>query len=190
MTGVWDRLEEWLARNAPDARADLRPGASPQEMKSIEDLVGAKLPDAFREVYAVHDGQVGVGPPALINWTLLPAKSIKSEWSLMRDLNARGALSAPAIAEGPVRAVWWDVNWIPVAGNGSGDFQCLDLDPPDAGRRGQIITFSHTDGRRVVAADSLINWIEACAVEFESGAYHLKDGEWVSDKGEQTRRNC
>jgi cell wall assembly regulator SMI1 len=178
MSGVWERLEAWLQINAPEVRHDLLPGAADADIAAVEQLVGTRVPDGFREVYAVHDGQIGIGPPLLIDWLLLPTKTIQREWQLMHDLLARGELDAQAVANGPVQAVWWNPKWLPVASNGTGDFQCIDLDPPSGGQFGQIVTFLHVDEHRTVAAQSLPMLFEICTTQLENGSYHLVDGEW------------
>ena len=65
MQDTWKRLKLWFKSNAPAVDADLLPGASGRDFVSLEKLVGARLPDGFRRVYAIHDGQIGIGPPVL-----------------------------------------------------------------------------------------------------------------------------
>jgi cell wall assembly regulator SMI1 len=61
---------------------------------------------------------------------------------------------------GPVKGeFWWNPLWIPIATNGGGDDICIDLDPAEGGKVGQIITFWHDWELREVILDSLEEWL-------------------------------
>ena len=94
----------------------------------------------------------------------------------MKGLLDKGALTAKAVAVGPVRSVWWDPGWLPVGSSGSGDFQCVDLNPERDGEIGQIVTFFHMDAKRERVAESLPAQMGAFAEDLENGVYKLKDG--------------
>jgi cell wall assembly regulator SMI1 len=184
MSDLWKRIESWLGKNAPEVLADLQPGASDAALAGLSKTVGAALPEGFRAVYAGHDGQGGHGPALVPPWQLLPIADIPREWTLMKGLLDRGTFAGtPAVAVGPVQAVWWHPGWIPVGANGDGDLVCLDLAPAPGGEVGQILVFLHTHEKRERIAASLPAWLEAFAGELERGLYRLEDGELVRVSG-------
>jgi len=176
MPDTWKRLESWFEKNAPTVNADLLPGATDKDFAALVKITGAALPDSFKSIYRVHGGQMGIGPPALGEWSLLSIKSIQKEWKLMKGLLDKGVFKAAAVAIGPVQPVWWDAGWIPVGSSGGGDFQCVDLNPASGGQRGQIVTFFHMDEKRERVAASLPALMEAYAGDLEKGRYKLEGG--------------
>jgi len=182
MTDTWKRLENLYSKYSPDILADLMPGASKEEFDGLEKLLKIQLPQSFWLVYLIHNGQTGIAAPALVDWYLLPIKSIQKQWLLMSKLLDQGALNAEATAKGPVQPVWWKTSWIPVGASGGGDFQCLDLDPAPGGKAGQIVTFLHTDGERCVAASSLLSWMDDCAKKFEQEGRKTADRKSISGR--------
>jgi len=77
----------------------------------------------------------------------------------------------PVRPVGPVRPVWWSEQWIPFAYDGVGDLQCIDLDPPEGGKVGQVVTYWHDRGEREHVADSLNEWLAHLADDLEAGKY-------------------
>jgi cell wall assembly regulator SMI1 len=58
-----------------------------------------------------------------------------------------------------VRAKWFHDKWLPIADNGGGDLLCIDLDPANGGRVGQIVEFRHADADRKRVARNLIEFL-------------------------------
>jgi cell wall assembly regulator SMI1 len=56
MKRTWKRIERWLAEQAPDILASLRPGASDEEIRRAEAEFGCIFPKAVLESYAIHNG--------------------------------------------------------------------------------------------------------------------------------------
>lgn len=53
----WDKLEDWLSANFPEAKATLRRGASEADLAEVEEVLKVKLPLPTRILYRFHDGQ-------------------------------------------------------------------------------------------------------------------------------------
>jgi len=166
---IWNRIESWLEANEPETFRDLLPGATDEEIHSAEELMDVRFPEDATESYKVHNGQGGNGPPLLWGeWHLLSLEDITQQWELMKDLYHAGEfMDAQGSSEGPVRAEWWNPKWIPVAYNGAGDLQCLDIDPAAGGNSGQIIAFWHMNPEREVITDSFRAWLEVFANSLE-----------------------
>lgn len=54
---AWHQIRSWLAINAPEVAASLRPGASEADLDDAERQLRVRLPPALRALYRVHDGQ-------------------------------------------------------------------------------------------------------------------------------------
>ena len=86
MKAVWDRIHAWLDANSPAGYGDLRPGASPDEVRAAEEAVVLQLPDDVVASYRIHDGQdtqarYGRGlVGARCGWRLLPLHEVVELW--------------------------------------------------------------------------------------------------------------
>jgi cell wall assembly regulator SMI1 len=108
------------------------------------------------------------GPTAL--------EQIVREWDIQKDLVEGGDFAdlEPRSAAG-VAGDWWNMGWIPFAGNGGGDLYCVDLAPGGEGVRGQVITHSHESGEHKILAPSLAAYLSDLADGLEAGRYKYTD---------------
>lgn len=159
MKQQWQRLEAWLKINNSELLDDLNPPASDTNINTLELKLGVKLPTEFIEHLKVHDGQKGKSEWLFPNGKFLSSKRILDEWMIWNDLLDDGDFEGTKAESGAgIQPVWWTPKWIPFTYNGAGDHLCLDLDPDDGGRFGQIITVWHDDGARNKKADSFNQW--------------------------------
>ena len=176
---AWDRVEKWLQAKCERAYRNLGKPATAAKIAGLEKKLSAKLPREACDIYRRHDGQT-MGPPIAGDWKILPLKSVEAQWNIQQKLLEDGAFAgAVATAKGPVRPVWWSSKWIPMAFNGSGDLECIDLEPAENGRVGQIILFRHDNELRECIAESFTAWLEELASDMESEKYVVEDGRIV-----------
>ncbi len=186
MEEIWKQIETWLIANILEIRNDLQPGATDAEIRKAEDAMGIKFPDDVRASYRIHNGQLGSAAELLGDWQLLPLEYMVLEWqTLDKVLDSGGFGDNTGTPHGPVRPMWWNPKWIPVAHNGAGDYRCLDLDPPAKGKVGQIIAYWHTMDTREKLAPSFRAWLQRFAKDLESGRYTVEDGILVLHKNVQ-----
>lgn len=78
---------------------------------------------------------------------------------------------------------WWNPKWIPITADGCGDNFCIDMDPAEAGRAGQIISMWHDAGWREIKSNSFENWIIQYASDPKSGKYIYEEqlGVWEKE---------
>ena len=191
MWDVWNRVEVWLAANAPKVLERLLPGATEEEIRSAEKRFTVRLPDDFRASCAIHDGQRGTLPSLMGEWDLLPLEAVVKQWNLMKELSDAGKFTnADELVEtrGPVRMNWWNTKWIPVTHNGAGDFYCLDMDPAFGGAPGPIITYWHVDTTREKIANNFRGLLQKFADDLSARKYEVIDGklEVVLEEGPQS----
>jgi cell wall assembly regulator SMI1 len=175
MKRVFDRIHVWLADNAPEVLASLRPGATETAIRAAEVAMGVTLPEDVRAAYRIHDGQVGPAPDFLYGYGWSRLEEVVDTWrwlaQLMRDAGAAPARTRKGDA---TRGDYWHRAWVPLATREDGGLFCLDLDPGPAGDAGQVIYWwRDMPSPRRVAAGSFRDWLEDFAGE-------LEDGEWAS----------
>ncbi len=178
MEKIWQRIETWLEAHAPEARIGLRPGAAEADIASAEKKLDQTLPEAVRQSYLIHDGQDELAFALVDPWQLFSLKSIIRNWQEMQELAEAGTFEGTEVeSSGPVRAQWWNPAWIPFAGNGAGDYLCVDLDPKKTQRSGQVITFWHADNKREVISPGFKKWLKRFSEDLEAGRFVVEEDE-------------
>jgi hypothetical protein len=124
---------------------ELRPGASPEDLRLLEQRVSGGLPDDLRVWFEWHDGQEN--PAALspdTNWTLLSLAQALAAWRFFTDPSQEFLLP-------------YEKHWFPLFGNGGGDHLVYVLGKPD---RAALVEYWHDDAERPVAYAGLREWAE------------------------------
>jgi cell wall assembly regulator SMI1 len=185
----WKDIEAWLAEHTPLIRRSLRPPTAEGALDKLEKALAARLPGDVKACYRIHDGQrascdSGLFPaPAAISlgddepaFRLLGLREVAGEWKLMKELldggEFRGRRAKPQRGIRPGR---WNAGWVPIAGNGAGDFYCIDLDPAASGTRGQVIVVPNDLDERVRVAPSLRHWLARLAAGLRDGEFGRSD---------------
>ncbi|MGO4546781.1 SMI1/KNR4 family protein [Paenibacillus sp. 2TAB23] len=171
MNNQADRLWERIVDRSSDTEANvkeslhLQPGARDEDFQLIERTLEITLPESLKSFYSVHNGQNGgVGVRSFVrNLTLSPISEIIDNWTFLQEEFDPDDLEMSIDSE--IKPVLWNAKWIPIAGNGGGDYLCIDTDPAEAGVVGQVLYFWHDWGYRSVEGKSLFEFIEACLQE-------------------------
>jgi len=147
---AWHRIEQWLTRHS--LMPDLASGASDADIAAAEQALGVQLPEDYRVSCKLHNGErrdFGM----VAGQELLSLPRVVQEWQLMLQMREEGVFDGHQPNPiGPVKDDPWNAKWIPISSSGSGDYFCLDLDPEEGGRVGQVFEHDHErDDRRVVA---------------------------------------
>jgi cell wall assembly regulator SMI1 len=74
-----------------------------------------------------------------------------------------------------VKPDWWNLLWIPIASDGSGNLTCIDMDPGYSGTSGQIIDFDHETPHRCVVASNFCAAVQAYIKRVLAGEYTYSD---------------
>jgi len=168
----WADIERWLLIHAPAAIPLLPPGASATVMDAAENRLGFALPYEVRDFLAVHDGSGGL-------WLhdrgeFMSLDSILSSWNLDFDLWGDGNNDEWANPHGPIKKHWFNRKWLPIVDARTGDYVCVDLDPPVGGEEGQLIAWYHDGGPRDVLASSFGGLLNEFVTELAGGRYAFK----------------
>ena len=177
MQEIWSRIESWLRVNAPQILETLQPGISDTQITELENFLSIRFPEDVRSSYRIHNGQSSYEYGFIDGREFLSVERIKDEWQVWKELldsgtfqkedgQDQGSDPAPGICN-----VWWSPKWIPLTYDGSGNHDCLDLNPTDRGTVGQIITMWHDDATREIVAPSFRAWLQQYAEGLESGRF-------------------
>jgi len=178
---VWIDIKVWIEGNAPHLLNYLGPPASIQDLQNFESKLGIRLSEGFKEFYMVHNGQINESECLIYEHTILPLKRILSEWKVKTDLLNEGefiydGVIATSDPDPGIKNDWWNAKWIPVTSDGCGDNFCIDMDPDDGGRVGQIISMWHDAGWRELKSNSFEDWLTQYANDLVQGQYTYEEG--------------
>jgi cell wall assembly regulator SMI1 len=136
-----------------EAGAKLPKGAAEKALAAVEKVLGVALPEDFRSFYLLHDGGG--------EWEVRPGHTLSPLRHCLSELD----LNKPQIGEDgdpdakKVKGDFFNARWLPFTSDSGGNSYCLDLDPPKAGTRGQVIFFDHEDEARPVEAKSFLAFL-------------------------------
>lgn len=174
MEKFWERIKAVLQKIAPELLEQLNPGITEADIKTLEASIGTQLPEEVIAFYEVHNGQSSDSAGLINGEELLSLERIYDEWFVWKDLldnrtfeDEKGPYTSDP--ESGIKNDWWNPMWIPVTYNGSGDHICIDLDPAEGGRQGQMIRMWHDDATRTLEGGSFREWIENYVALLESG---------------------
>lgn len=159
-----------MTDSCPDVLRHLAPGATEAEIAAAEHAIGRRLPADLRCLLARHAGSGDAF--AVPGFALFGPARVAAEWAVWEDLRLaqfepEGYASEPV---GPVRSdAWWRPDWVPFAGDVTGNHLCVDLDPAPGGEVGQVIHVLHDDARRTCLAPSLAANLASLAAEVRAG---------------------
>ncbi|GAB1779210.1 hypothetical protein PMEGAS67_46870 [Priestia megaterium] len=182
MKQLWNEFEQWLELNYLQDEDIFNAAATKIEIAQAENIMGLKFPESFKDILLMHNGQKSEGLGVIGNYDLLSLDEIVHSWRVMKELFDGGEFEDFEEVEpvGPVKGeFWWNPLWIPIVVNTTGDYICIDLDPAEGGKVGQIITFWHDWEEREVVSDSLEKWFQQIVTHLKNGTYKLvkEDGE-------------
>jgi cell wall assembly regulator SMI1 len=176
MKSIWNRIETWLAANAPEVLQGLNPPATQAQIASAEAALGVTFPRPLVETFLIHNGQTPDSPYLLDGWEFLSLDRIVEEWEVWKDLLDGGDFEEnESDTDGHTVPDWWSPKWIPLTYSGGGDHDCLDLQPGPLGTVGQIIRMWHDGPSREVVAPGVREWLTTFANGLEAGRYILSD---------------
>ncbi len=179
----WRRIRNWYEANISDQFRELlenpAPPATIDEIADCEKSLGMTLPDSVRESYLLYNGD---GDLETFSFApLISLEKIVHLWKLNKAAqeDGYGADTSWIKCNRAIRKKNWDLKWIPIADNMSGNFFCIDLNPTKSGTSGQVFRYIRERGPVDRVANSFADLLLTFAERLEDGEY-----QW-SDKHEQ-----
>lgn len=163
-------IKNWSLENAPGVI--FRPPASPEAIDNFAEKSGLTIPDELRQMLLIADGETHKSAGMIGNWRLMPISEIQAAWGLLTKLAEKGAFAGQEPDASPyIRQVWWHPAWIPVVSSDTGHYFCVDTDPLDNERTGQVLLFLQDQPERPLIAGSLRAWLDRIAHDLEAEIY-------------------
>ena len=158
---------------------ELNAGASEADFAELEQTLGYALPEEFKELYRVANGETDIdGVFAGEEW--LSIERIIDEYNIWQELYQNGTFQEDDGSDfgcepeaGIKPDFWWNPKWIPLTADGGGNGKMIDLDPSEQGVAGQIIQMWHDDEAREKVANSLREFLQNYVRDLEAGLYVL-----------------
>jgi cell wall assembly regulator SMI1 len=175
MKEEWIRIEGLLGAHGCQDQVGLRPGASDDQIHSLQAHIGVDFPDSLRRFWSVHDGQDGRAG-LVSGQQLLSTESIRREWDMWRSLdeaamNADCADFMESNPKGAIKPMYTNRSWIPLTKDWGGNHIGLDFDPDVQGTVGQVIRFGRDQDTKLLVAESFDAFVEKLVVS-------LSDSKW------------
>jgi len=171
MEKLIDSLKNWLKDNV-HMESPLKEGASDKEFAALEDKLQVQLPEDFKQFYKFHNGQSEDAPYITPLGEMLSLEGIAFQWELWKGLVDDNVFednnSEPD--EG-IKDDWYNPKWIPFTYDGSGNHLCIDLDPAEGGKVGQVITMWHDGSERELIAGSFNEWLALFVQQLNDGYF-------------------
>lgn len=158
MQRLWKRVEtqlrieaEFEKMPAEAALRDFQPGATEEELQTVETALGVVFPEEVKASYRIHNGKMVIGDPGQRLRRLCSLQEMVRTWEMMKKYASGEKVQRTddwLTWEGQpirVRMETWNVNWIPLL-EADGDLFCLDLAPTPHGQMGQIIESDAENG--------------------------------------------
>lgn len=180
----FERFRRWVAENTDGL--EFNNGADKKQIESAEQVMGLEFPADLRGYLIAADGQAISSNGIMGNWDLMPLRDIVNTWKFQKQMVKKKQFGPKNENEETqyVKGVWWNVKWIPIVHEATGDHVCIDMDPNVHGTVGQVILFRHDDEHRPMIAHSLAEWFGRIADDLESEKQEWdKSSAGFSDEG-------
>ncbi len=164
------KIQSWMKKVTPDV--SFRPPANPAAIDHFAHKSSLQISQDLRQYLLIADGETRKSAGAIGNWRLMPINEIQAAWGLLASLSQKGAFSEKRLGASPyLRDAWWHPGWIPIVSSDTGHYFCLDSDPPEPQRTGQVLLYLHDRPERPLVAGSLPAWFDRIARDLVQGIY-------------------
>lgn len=155
---AWQRIEKWLAAEAPGIRTSLRPPARAADVARVQQRMSVPFPPDLVASLQRHDGVTAGGFTLPFMHRPMSIAEIPGDWRTNCDTLA----DTPGPDSG-----WWDRQLVPFAATGDGGSLVVDQRP---GRHGRVGEWFHETGPTFEAwPASVVELLEQTATSLETG---------------------
>jgi cell wall assembly regulator SMI1 len=171
----WTTIETWMKINIPDTLEALNPPASEARIAEVEKLIGQSLPEDYKELYRIRDGE-GEIVGAFLTTLFAPLEQVKINYKnwfeLFHEEGIQEAVSPSCGShpEGAIQKAYIDLGWIPFTEDGGGNHLGIDLNPGPRGIHGQVINFGRDQEQKYVLANSLSEFLAWIVDQIQDGS--------------------
>ena len=187
MKKQFELFKQWLEVNYKKGLEDLNNPITEEEISILECGLGFALPLDLIEILKIHNGQNRNAGWIFEGQEFLSSHRILDEWKVWKELLDDGDFDDNKSGEvnPEIKDNWWNEKWIPFTYNGCGDHYCLDMDPTNIGKKGQIITMWHDDAKRELLNNSLYSWFQTYVSKLNAGEFiYSEEYDSIIDKND------
>jgi cell wall assembly regulator SMI1 len=137
VTRDWNRIEAWLKTNLPEVIADLNPPASEDAINHAEEVLGIELPESFKALYRLHNGQQQQSFGVFFGQSFLSLEQMLMRYAVWKGIVIHDPVSAlgadlpfTSTPEGAIQLRYADAAWIPFTEAGASENFGLAPDLP------------------------------------------------------------
>ncbi len=180
MKELLDSLKALLTDSVPEIIDSLNAGASEDEIRQAEKVIGFELPDDVKALYKLHNGQSGhcglfCGLP------FLSLEEALQEWKNWNDVIEEGYSSLDAnvisVPSGHIKEVYCSRYYFPISKDHGGNNIVIDLDPDENGKKGQVINSGRDEDMRYVIAGDIAAFLRFIISQFENNNVRVEKEE-------------
>ena len=159
VAAIWSRIEIALARHDRKYVEELGPPATDEELATLEETLGYRIPGELRASLKIHAGSAEF----LSIFELYDVREIDSDWSAYVDTTTSVVTEPLTATPEAFESYAWHPGWIPIAGWGV--FRILvNVET------GEVCHWDKSNAKP--QARSWKRWLEVVADRLESGEYH------------------
>ncbi|MCX7207745.1 MAG: SMI1/KNR4 family protein [Proteobacteria bacterium] len=179
----WRKIEDWLLANAPKIHSSLNKPAAVDSIDELKKLIGSELPLQLIELYEIHNGIESEAIASLVYG--MKFISIEDAINLVNNIDANS--SPLKYADSQIKVGYTlHKKRFPIADDNGTCMLCIDLDPSELGKIGQIIFIDYDCNVAIKLADSLEELFHNFQEDLYSEKYSLlaealeDDNEWLN----------
>lgn len=146
---ILEKIKAQYREKAPVVLKNTLSPATETEIQTLEDELGEKLPQDFRDFLLYND----LAHNFIGNYSCLSLEGILREWRGMNQLLEQGAFNDGRVeirsdnyAKGKFQKVWWSKKWLPFCVDSCGNKRMIDFDPTQLGQKYQLLDMEIQDG--------------------------------------------
>ena len=174
LTKSFAKLQAWLQTYTTGM--SFHPPADPAAVDNFEMKSGLQISDSLRQILLIADGETRTSAGAIGNWRLLPIAEIQAAWGWLTQLNTKGVFNGLTSDPSPyLQDAWWHPGWVPFVSNDSNAYFCIDTQPPETTRNGQILLFFQDRPERPLVAASLSAWLDCITRDLSADMYRYDE---------------
>jgi len=176
VTESFEKLMKWMLTTAPGV--NFRPPANPDAIINFKEKSGVNFPEELEQLLMIADGEMRISAGAIGNWRLMSINEIQAAWGWLRQISIKGAFEGLLPEQSPyLQNTWWHPGWIPLVSSDTGNFYCIDTEPPESKRKGQVLLFMQDQPDRPLVAANLAAWLDRITRDLYDGLYTFDEVE-------------
>ncbi|MBA4056517.1 MAG: hypothetical protein C0490_17510, partial [Marivirga sp.] len=150
-----------LEKQYPGYGKLFNPPASEDLIAAHEKLTGLSMPQEWKELYAMHNGQKRPEKYGLAFFFSLPFLTLEESMEQWKFLNhgltdtSLFDVKSHSVPADHIRERYVDSGWVPISNDSGGNYIGIDLHPDIKGTYGQVINFGRDEDTKYVIASGL-----------------------------------